>query len=57
MKARVRLHVYRPDPTLPADHRGGRVCAQCGLPRGNAAHKDAPEDDVSARQIGEGANE
>jgi methylphosphotriester-DNA--protein-cysteine methyltransferase len=51
-------HLYIPDPTTPADHKGARPCLRCPLPRSNRVHDVVDHSDeeraVDARRLGEG---
>lgn len=53
-RPRTRPHTYMPDLAAPADHRGDRPCATCGLPRRNAAHTDPEPAGPDAQSLAAG---
>jgi hypothetical protein len=50
-------HPYVADPDVPADHKGRRPCATCGLLPDNDLHQLPPTDpavtEAEARRLGE----
>jgi hypothetical protein len=59
-KSKVRPHLFEPDPELPADQNGRRVCLRCHLvgEAGDKRHTipPAPAEDVQrwrAHDVGE----
>lgn len=57
MKPRSGPHPFQPDPDLPADHQGRKVCAACHLvgQPGDAHHDvpDVPEQAEHRRRAGD----
>ena len=50
-------HHYAPDSSGGTDHRGRWPCLHCPLPPQNQIHQNVPEDEVSARVMGEEVTE
>lgn len=52
----IPAHLYEPDRTARADHKGARPCIHCPLPRANRVHELPDTSDAQAeerRRIGE----